>query len=309
MADEDFSWDALFTRAPLETVQGVSHYVAVNDDYCQNFGKQWNQFRELQIDSLSGSTQSHDRFFNETGWKPAELRGKLLLDIGCGAGRFAEVALECGARLLAVDLSTAVYACRETLARFPAEQYRVIRASLFDLPLCPESFDGVYSLGVLQHTPDPLGAVREIARFVKPGGQLATWIYEKTDGRNLIGNLTPKMVFRRLLLKGWSPDAILRFSKIMVALGFPIGWALSWMGRPGELLSYGLPYANRHHLARGNLSRQWDYCLMDTMDWYGPSFDSPQVATDVVAAMRDAGLDSVNRLPARGMAIVGTRPG
>ncbi|MDX1964506.1 MAG: class I SAM-dependent methyltransferase [Pirellulales bacterium] len=304
---ETLDWQNLFTREPLAVQRGVPEYVAVDDDYAENFGRQWNLFREIQLDSLSGQNESSTRFFNETGWQSEWLAGKLLLDIGCGAGRFAEIACQHGARVVAVDLSTAVYSCQETLSRFPADQYRVIRASLFDLPLRPQAFDGVYSLGVLQHTPDPLGAVRAIAEFVKPGGELATWIYESKGRGNALGNLTPKMLLRRFLIRGWTPDAVLRFSRWMVALGFPVGWGLSWLGRPGELLSHGLPYAARHHRGRGDLRRQWLYCLMDTMDWYGPTYDLPQSEADVRQAMSAAGLGDIRRLPAKGMAIVGRR--
>lgn len=145
----------------------------------QTIGFQWRSFRAVQLDSASGEQESRRRFLAETGWRPDELKGKLLLDAGCGAGRFAEVALECGAKVVAVDLSESVYACRQTLHRFSCEDYLILRADLFDLPLKSRSFEGIYCLGVLQHTPEPLEGLRRLARHLAPGGRLATWIYER----------------------------------------------------------------------------------------------------------------------------------
>jgi 2-polyprenyl-3-methyl-5-hydroxy-6-metoxy-1,4-benzoquinol methylase len=113
----DFS--GIWAQQPVSIRDGVHEYIeGTNADYCANFGEQWNRFREIQIDSMSGMKESHERFFNETGFDPAWLKGKLVLDAGCGAGRFAEVAVECGAFVVAVDLSTAAFACARTLSRF-----------------------------------------------------------------------------------------------------------------------------------------------------------------------------------------------
>lgn len=295
----------LLTRGPVAERDGVLDFVSDKDaDYCRNFGDQWNRFRALQVDSLSGSDESHRRFFAETGWAAADLRDKVILDAGCGAGRFAEIALQQGAFVVAVDLSEAVFACRRTLERFPAERYLVIRADLFELPLRHGCFDGVYSLGVLQHTPAPLEAIARLSRHLTRGGYLAVWIYEKK--RSHMRALLPRLWIRGLTAR-WSTQAKLRMSKTFTAIFFPVGWTLSWLGRPGEVLSYFLPYACRHHLARNDLKRQWDYCVMDTYDWYGPTYELAQTETDVIAACRSAGLGNVRRLPARGMAVAGQR--
>jgi hypothetical protein len=47
--------------------------------------------------------------------------------------------------------------------------------------------------------------------------------------------------------------------------------------------------------------------VMDTLDWFGPQYDLPQKESDVVQTMQKAGLTHVKRLPARGMAVVGTQ--
>src|SRR5438067_9802609 len=134
----------LLTAKPLRVRDGVLDFIDGSDaDYCENFGDQWTRFRTVQLDSISGKQESRRRFFSETGWNPRDLEGKVLLDAGCGAGRFAEVALEAGARVIAADISEAAFQCRRSLERFPEDRYLVIRADLFALPLLAGSLDGI----------------------------------------------------------------------------------------------------------------------------------------------------------------------
>jgi SAM-dependent methyltransferase len=290
----------LLSRDPIEIRDGVFDFIG-DGDYCENFGDQWNRFRTIQIDSVAGHSESAERFLAETGWTPEWLRGKVLLDAGCGAGRFAEIALSFGARVVAVDLSTAAWACYRTIKRFPERDRLVIRANLFDLPLIPGSFDGIYSLGVLQHTPDPLRALRSLIPFLKPNGRLAVWIYEKLAPD--VRWLQPRTYLRAAISK-WPVPAKLAAARVLTTAFFPFGWVLSWLGRNGERAAHFLPYAARHHLRRGSLRAQWDYSVMDTFDWYGPVYDIPQREQDVIKELREAGLTNVRRLDARGMAIV-----
>src|SRR5258708_12044836 len=90
-------------------MRGVPRFVPP-DSYANSFGFQWNTFRQTQLDSHSGLPISRERFFRQSRWTPAELRGKRVLDIGCGAGRFSEVALDAGANLLSVDSPSPVAA-------------------------------------------------------------------------------------------------------------------------------------------------------------------------------------------------------
>jgi SAM-dependent methyltransferase len=293
----------LLTRTPLHERSGVMDFVSDPDDYCRNFGMQWQRFRDVQIDSITSTPDSGCRFWAETGWTPTKLADMTILDAGCGAGRFAAVALGAGARVVAMDLSEAAYACAQTLESFPHDRFLVLRADIFNPPLQTGSFDGIYSLGVLQHTPEPLGAVGTLVPLLKPGGNLAVWIYEKRFWR----------WFQVRTLIRWATRGCTLGFKEKLAFGltllfFPLGWSLSWLGRFGEKASHLLPYAARHHLGRGDFGRQWKYSLLDTIDWYGPAYDLPQSQVDVESAMRVAGLVEIRRTPARGMAIVGRMP-
>ncbi|WP_447860111.1 hypothetical protein [Nitrospira calida] len=77
-------------RYPI--VAGIPRFVPPGS-YAETFGFQWRTFASTQLDSVSGHPISAERFWRATAWSPGELRGQWVLDVGCGAGRFAEVVL------------------------------------------------------------------------------------------------------------------------------------------------------------------------------------------------------------------------
>lgn len=137
-------------------------------NYADNFGMQWNKFRQTQLDSYSGHPISADRFWRATGWAPGDIAGKWVLDVGCGAGRFAEVALQAGAKIVALDFSGAVDACFANLRHHP--NLHVVQGDIYALPFLKAFFPFVYSLGVLQHTPDVAKAFAALPLMVAGGG-------------------------------------------------------------------------------------------------------------------------------------------
>ena len=92
-----------------------------DNGYNGSFALQWSRFKTNQIDAVNG-TQLSLRRFAETGWAPADLAGKLVLEAGCGAGRFTRILSEAGARLVAFDYSAAVDACRENNGLSPTSR-------------------------------------------------------------------------------------------------------------------------------------------------------------------------------------------
>lgn len=101
--------------------------------------------------------------------------GSLVLDAGCGNGRFCNLASGTGARVVGVDLSPAVHSAFENTRANP--DIAIVRGDLFAPPLSPDAFDLVFSIGVLMHTGDARRALTAISRLVKPGGLLTTHIY------------------------------------------------------------------------------------------------------------------------------------
>lgn len=92
------------------------------------------------------------------------LEGRLILDLGCGKGRFARSLQDPGAHVLGVDLSAEMLAAARGLPR--------ARATARRLPFANSSFDRVFAVEVLQHIHDVNAVLDEARRILKPGGML-----------------------------------------------------------------------------------------------------------------------------------------
>jgi len=99
-------------------------------------------------------------------------RGRRVLELGCGAGRWAVALGRQGARVIGLDLSRAQLAKARRVARRARHRVRWIRASAERLPLRDSTFDVVFSdWGALTFC-DPHRTIPEIARVLRPGGRL-----------------------------------------------------------------------------------------------------------------------------------------
>ncbi len=266
-------------------VRGVLRFVS-SDSYAQSFGKEWNWFARTQLDRPGEQrTESREAFAVKTGLKPEDLRGKRVLDVGCGMGRFADVAASWGAEVLGVDLSAAVDAANANLGGLPNTAF--VQADVFDLPLREGSFDLIYSLGVLHHTPDTHAAFAQLPRLLKPGGQIAIWVY--TSERKL--HYAASDLYRRWTTK-LSEERLLKLCRVAGPLG-----AL-YRTRFGRYLSPLLPVSDHP-------DPEWR--VLDTFDWYAPKYQWKHDWPEVEGWFAEAGLTEISRqnFP---VAVSGRRP-
>lgn len=109
--------------------------------------------------------------------KREHVAGKSVLEVGCGMGTHAEMLACAGARLAAVDIThRAVEATRRRFELFGLSG-RIERADAERLPFQDESFDWVWSWGVIHHSSSPERCLSEITRVLRPGGRVLLMVY------------------------------------------------------------------------------------------------------------------------------------
>ena len=127
------------------------------------------------------------------------LDGVKLLEVGLGQGAESEQLIRRGARWTGLDLTDEAVArvrTRLTTRALPFDD--VVRGSITDAPFADDTFDMVFSHGVLHHVPDVQSAQREIHRILKPNGRLVIMMYAKYS----LNYLVAIAVARRLGLLG-----------------------------------------------------------------------------------------------------------
>jgi len=204
-------------------VRGIPRFVP-SEGYAAAFGWQWTRFRRSQLDSHTGTTISRDRLVRCLGGSLDVVRGKSVLEAGCGAGRFTEILLAAGARVVAADLSSAVEANYANCGT--CDDYFVCQADIRELPVAPHSFDVVLCLGVVQHTPEPEETIAALASYVKPGGLLVIDHYSRDYPVT-----PPRRLLRELLLR-LPADRARRLALGTTTLILPLHRAL-WRRRRG----------------------------------------------------------------------------
>lgn len=200
--------------------------------YANAFGSQWLAFSKTQLDSYTGYPISEDRLKQIGRGDFSFLKGKKVLEVGCGSGRFSEVLLKYGARLYAIDLSSAVEAQAENLAA--SYDYHLCQADVRALPFHQASFDVVVCVGVVQHTPDPEQTLAQLVSYLAPGGILLIdhyTVYPNPPQSKVSfkTRIVPRYWLRQLMLHmpAW---ATIRLCRLMGFLLWPLH-RMAWKNR------------------------------------------------------------------------------
>ncbi len=285
---EDEIWEAVLiapSGAQYLIERGIPRFVP-SESYSASFGLQWNRFATVQLDSVTGASYSRDRFDAEVPWG-AEIQDAWVVDAGCGSGRFAEVAADYGAEVIAVDLSGAVEAVQSNFSRRP--NIHVIQADLRQLPIRRDAITFLYSIGVLQHTPNPLEATRALINCLPSGGRFAFTIYGRRPWTRLYG----KYWWRPITTRVPAARLLAAIERAMPVL-FPTTSLLFAIPVVGKLFRFVVPVAN--YVERRAVLPRWiryREAILDTFDMLAPEYDQPVRRQEVEAALTPLAKDIV----------------
>lgn len=221
-------------RYPI--VRGVPRLLpdaALRSDERENtaarFGYEWNRFSDFDLEEEEKSMA--------TWFVPRQLddlRGRTVLDVGCGMGRHAVIAAGRGvSRLVGLDLGDAVEAAFANTRQLAS--VCIVQGDITHPPLRTAVFDAAYSLGVLHHMPDPRAGFAAIAPAVRPGGWFQVWLYG-SEGNGWILRFVDRV-------RRWTARLPLPLLRLLAwALTVPIWLLVKTVYRPpgiGPRLPYG----------------------------------------------------------------------
>jgi SAM-dependent methyltransferase len=260
-----------------------------SDRYASNFAFEWTLHDTTQLDN-DERQESESAFREKTGLTPDDLRGSLVLDVGCGMGRFTDVASRWGATVVGVDLTAAVDSAAANLGARP--NVHLMQADVFSLPLREGSFDFVFSIGVLHHTPSTRAAFDRLPRLLKPGGRIAVWVYSTrlrrwswtSDAYRVITSRVPK-------------EQLYRACRV----ANPMYELRTRLGRRSPLLAMlagGLLPTSMHSHS--------EWRVLDTFDWYSPRYQHKHSPAEVRGWFEARGLQEIRVLDCE-TAVVGRR--
>lgn len=187
-----------------------------------------------------------------------ELRGRVVLDAGCGNGSQSVAYTELGTEVVALDISSGIergqqYRGKRTGAR--ADRVHFVQADLCAPPVAPGSVDIIHSAGVLHHTPDTRQSFYGLCPLLRPGGTFYVWVYSYepivTPVVNGIRRITTKM----------RPDTFARVADALADVFRAFTWTLDalhlrsyprWTRREAALALldiFGAPHAHYHSFA------------------------------------------------------------
>lgn len=152
-----------------------------------NFGHEWDYYASLGWTDDTGvdasdKAESELWFHAKTLLETPEVAGKLILDAGCGNGRFSRVALEYSPRMVSIDLTSAADVAYKNLSGCGFAPM-VVQGDLLHPPFRQGAFEVVFTIGVIQHTGRALEATEKLAGLVRKGGLLAVRTYLRGNAR------------------------------------------------------------------------------------------------------------------------------
>ena len=282
-------------------VRGVPRFVS-KEHYSASFGWEWERWPRVQFEAenanrpMAGHTaRMWDRI---TGLDVEDVRGRTIVDFGCGPGRFLDIVRSKGGAAVGIDMSAAVDVARSNFGA--DEDVLIVQGDLLRPPFREGAFDGGYTVGVLHHTPEPQAGLAALARCVRPDGWVACCVYPKGG----FYDCPSVRRFRRLhrkLFPTFEYLPALVYAYVAAYLIAPVFRALKAVGLRGAV-----EYAERNWVVSLWLKDgQWR--VLDTFDAITPHIATTHTQEEVAEWMAAAGCESVRRTDWCATSAVGTR--
>lgn len=259
-------------------------------DVVASFDDEWSRFADVDTADIRRLYRQYFDLVPDAWLEPENV----VLDAGCGAGRWAYQVARTGARVIALDMGLSVELAARSTKGFA--NVACVQGDLGALPIRHRSADWCYSLGVLHHTDDPPAGLRQLVSALRPGGGVLLYLYYDVGSRNPIARASFAVAtqVRRVVSK--SPRTVVHVVAVLFAI---------FVYLPLARLARVLRTSGLHRLAEGvplsfYADRSFRTMRNDSLDRFGTRIEWRFSRSAMATLMREAGLSHITfseRLP------------
>lgn len=238
-------------------LNGVYECVNHNPKYLKKYSYIYKKMSKVLFNEIpkftSGDGEYRKEYFDFLNIKEEDVKDKVVLDAGCGSGWMIKKILKYKPKLIAgIDLSRSVYYIKKMEGN-----YILVHGDLMDLPFNENTFDTIYSWGVLQHIPDFSTGFNNLKKCLKKGGKLSIFTYGYDQ--NL---LKPMFDFHRK----WTTKLPVPLLYHLTKLSIPLCYL--YKIPPFKLLQFLLPIRLPRKPKYYITPKQWNEVWICTLDDY-----------------------------------------
>ena len=250
----------------------------------ESFGEEWTKFSSF--DSAEIERMGNEYFDLLEGIPVNE--NSYVLDVGCGTGRWSYYLSPKVKFIEAIDPSNAVFSAARLTDGKP--NIRVTKAGVDNIPFDDNSFDFIFSLGVLHHLPDTVAALKKIFRKIKPGGYFLVYLYYNLDNRGSIYKAIFKLSngIRKIISR--TPKKIKQFLAELIS--FTIYLPFVFLARlckamfPGKDFYKKIPLSYYHN-------KSLTIIRNDALDRFGTPLEKRFSKIEIEKMLKEAGFNNV----------------
>lgn len=277
---------------PISIIQGKNRAIKsyelpdVNFDKktVESFGEEWNSFHGFtDVDiKISG-----DKYFDIVTDQMLNDKS-IVIDIGCGSGRFIKYLQGRYKKIIGLDPSSAIFAADKLLGK--EESIELVQSSTDSIPFPDNYFDFGYSLGVLHHIPDTQKALRDSVKKTKSGGYFLLYLYYALDNRSIFF----KLLFWLSNTVRWIVSRLPQKIKKIVCDVLAVLFYMPFVGLCRFLKLIGVPNSIRRKVPLQAYEDQSFYIIRnDSLDRFGTPLEQRFSREQMKVMMEEAGLTDI----------------
>ena len=246
----------------------------------QSFGEEWKSFHDFSTEEIEKIGQDYFDLLPEKLIESA-------LDVGCGSGRWAKFLSPKLKWIEAIDPSEAVFAAQHLLST--QRNIRITQASVSNIPFPDNSFDLVYSLGVLHHVPNTQDAISQCFKKIRPKGYFLVYLYYNLDNRGILYFLLFKVANVIRITISYFPTRIKKIVCNVIAAC--IYWPLAKIS--SMVAFFSLKLAQKIPLS---YYRKTSFFVMrnDALDRFGTPLEKRFSKVEIETMLRQVGFININ---------------